>query len=40
MLAAAGATAAVILVLGISGTLSSWTSAIITNDDNTVEAAQ
>lgn len=40
MLAAAGATAAVVLVLGISGTLSSWTRAIVTNDSNTVEAAQ
>lgn len=40
MLAAAGATAAMVLVLGISGTLSSWTRAIVTNDSNTVEAAQ
>jgi len=29
-----GAIAAVVLVLGVSGTLSSWTSALITNNDN------
>lgn len=39
LLWAGGAIAALILVLGVSGTLSSWTSAIITNDDNTAGAA-
>jgi len=33
-----GAIAAVVLVLGVSGTLSSWTSALITNDDNSAGA--
>ncbi len=32
-----GATAATILVLGINGTLASWTQAIITNDTNTTK---
>lgn len=40
MLAVAGALAATLLVLGISGTLSSWSRAILTNDSNAVEAAQ
>ncbi|HWJ08285.1 MAG TPA: hypothetical protein VNS46_02855 [Nocardioides sp.] len=40
VLGAAGGIAAVLLVLGVSGTLSSWTRAIITNDSNTLEAAQ
>ena len=40
VLAAAGALAAALLVLGVSGTLSSWTRAILTNDTNTLEAAQ
>lgn len=35
-----GAVAALILTLGVNGTLSSWTSAIITNDTNTVATAQ
>ena len=39
-LVGAGAIAAVLLVLGVSGTLASWTRAIITNDTNTLEAAQ
>ncbi|HWU23765.1 MAG TPA: hypothetical protein VN088_19660 [Nocardioides sp.] len=34
-----GGLAAVLLVLGVSGTLSAWTQAIITNDSNTVQAA-
>ena len=34
-----GAVAAVILTLGVSGTLSSWTSAVISNDTNTVATA-
>ena len=34
-----GALAAVLLILGVNGTLSSWTQAIITNDTNTVQAA-
>jgi hypothetical protein len=34
-----GAVAAVVLVLGVSGTLSSWTSAVIGNDTNTVATA-
>ncbi|GAB3865082.1 hypothetical protein GCM10028801_35130 [Nocardioides maradonensis] len=34
-----GALAAVLLILGVNGTLSSWTRAIITNDTNTVQAA-
>ena len=34
-----GGLAALLLVLGINGTLSSWTKAIITNDTNTVKAA-
>jgi hypothetical protein len=33
------AVAAVVLTLGVSGTLSSWTSAVITNDTNTVATA-
>ena len=33
-----GAIAAVVLVLGVSGTLSSWTSALITNDQNSAGA--
>ena len=33
-----GSIAAVVLVLGVSGTLSSWTSALITNDDNSAGA--
>lgn len=33
-----GVIAAVVLVLGVSGTLSSWTQAIITNDTNTTKA--
>jgi hypothetical protein len=33
-----GAVAATVLVLGVSGTLSSWTSALITNDDNSAGA--
>lgn len=33
-----GALAAVVLALGVSGTLSSWTSALITNDDNSAGA--
>lgn len=35
----AGAAAALLLVLSTSGTLSAWTSAIITNDTNTVATA-
>lgn len=35
-----GALAATILVLGTSGTLGSWTSAVIDNDDNDVATAQ
>ncbi len=34
-----GALASLVLVLGVSGTLSSWTEAILTNDDNTADAA-
>lgn len=34
-----GALAALVLVLGVNGTLASWTAAIITNDDNSVETA-
>lgn len=33
-----GAAAAVVVILGVNGTLSSWTSAIITNDSNTAGA--
>ena len=33
-----GAIAAVVLVLGVNGTLSSWTSALITNDNNSAGA--
>jgi hypothetical protein len=36
---AASAFAAVVLVLGVNGTLSAWTSAVITNDTNTVATA-
>jgi hypothetical protein len=39
LLWACGAVAAIVLTLGVTGTLSSWTSAIITNDDNTAKAA-
>lgn len=38
-LAVSGAAAAAVLVLGVTGTLSSWTTAIITNDTNTTKAA-
>lgn len=38
MLAIAGALAATVLVLGVNGTLSSWTSAVVTNDTNTAGA--
>ncbi|MFL6109719.1 MAG: hypothetical protein ACJ716_15470 [Marmoricola sp.] len=34
-----GAVAAVVLVLGVNGTLSSWTSALITNDNNSAGAS-
>lgn len=34
-----GAVSAVVLALGVSGTLGSWTTAIITNDDNTADSA-
>ncbi|MGC4112628.1 MAG: hypothetical protein QM747_19820 [Nocardioides sp.] len=37
---AGGLVAAVVLVLGVSGTLSSWTSAIITNDNNTTSLTE
>ncbi|MGN6781352.1 MAG: hypothetical protein ACTHJH_07615 [Marmoricola sp.] len=37
-LAVSGAAAAAVLVLGVTGTLSSWTTAIITNDTNTTKA--
>lgn len=36
----AGVVAAVVLVLGVSGTLGAWTSAIIGNDTNTVATAK
>ncbi len=36
---ASGAAAATVLVLGVNGTLSSWTSAVIANDTNTVATA-
>jgi hypothetical protein len=36
---AGGGLAAAVLLLGVSGTLSSWTSAIITNNDNTTSSA-
>ncbi|MCL2542204.1 MAG: hypothetical protein FWE71_07090 [Nocardioidaceae bacterium] len=36
---ASGAVAAVLLVLGVNGTLSDWATAKITNDTNTVKAA-
>lgn len=36
---ASGATSAAVLILGVSGTLSSWTSALITNDDNSAGAS-
>lgn len=39
VLALSGALAAVLLTLGVTGTLSSWTSAIIGNDDNTADSA-
>ena len=35
----AGVVSAVVLVLGVSGTLSSWTSAVVANDTNTVATA-
>lgn len=38
-LVVSGAAAATVLVLGVTGTLSSWTVAIITNDTNTAQAA-
>lgn len=34
-----GALAALVMVLGVNGTLSSWTSAVISNDTNTVATA-
>ncbi|HWU20593.1 MAG TPA: hypothetical protein VN088_03650 [Nocardioides sp.] len=34
-----GGLSAVLLILGVNGTLSSWTQATITNDSNTVQAA-
>lgn len=34
-----GAFAAILLVLGVNGTLSSWTTAVISNNTNTVKAA-
>ncbi len=39
LLWASGALAAVVLVLGVNGTLSSWTTAIIDNGTNTAKAA-
>jgi len=39
LLWASGAVAAAVLVLGVNGTLSSWTTAIIHNDTDTVQAA-
>src|SRR3954463_14359464 len=39
LLWSAGAVAALLMVLSTSGTLSSWTSAILTNDSNTVATA-
>lgn len=39
VLAAAGAVSAVVLALGISGTLSSWTEAVLGNDDNHADSA-
>lgn len=39
MLWAGGAVAALVMTLGVTGTLSSWTQAIITNDTNTVATA-
>ncbi len=39
MLWAGGAVAALVLTLGVNGTLSSWTQAIITNDTNNVATA-
>ncbi len=36
---AASAVSAAVLVLGVNGTLSAWTSAVITNDTNTVATA-
>jgi hypothetical protein len=39
MLWAGGGVAALVLTLGVNGTLSSWTQAIITNDTNTVATA-
>lgn len=38
-LVVSGAAAAAVLVLGVTGTLSSWTTAIITNSTNTTQAA-
>ncbi|NGZ99684.1 hypothetical protein G5V59_02875 [Nocardioides sp. W3-2-3] len=40
VLAVAGAAAAVVLVLGTSGTLASWTSAVLGNDTDTVATAK
>lgn len=39
LLALSGALAAVLLTLAVTGTLSSWTAAIIGNDDNTADSA-
>lgn len=39
LLALSGALAAALLTLAVTGTLSSWTSAIIGNDDNTADSA-
>ncbi|MGY2874997.1 hypothetical protein ACVW00_002187 [Marmoricola sp. URHA0025 HA25] len=39
LLWSAGAVAALLMVLSTSGTLSSWTSAVLTNDSNTVATA-
>jgi hypothetical protein len=36
---AASAVSAAVLILGVNGTLSAWTSAVITNDTNTVKTA-
>lgn len=40
LLAVSGAGAAMVLMLGVSGTLSTWTQAIISNDTNTVATAK
>jgi hypothetical protein len=39
LLWAGGVVAAVVLVLAVNGTLSSWTAAILTNDSNTADSA-